>query len=243
MRKKIKKISEELIDEFKNFQNQSKKNIFAIGDIHGRLNPLLDILFSINFDADKDKLVFLGDFIDRGDFSKEVVFLVKKLSNTFENVIALRGNHEQMAINFVNNQEDNGIMSLWYENGGFKTINSYGIDVKVFKQAREILENNQFLEDVSWFETLPTFHEEKDFIFIHAGLNPNKSLEKQNLEDKLWSRKFIYLTHNFGKTLIVGHTPKASVKKIKNKILLDTGCGKGGHLTCLNLNNFRIFTA
>ena len=196
--------------------------LIAIGDIHGCIHTLKALLKEISYDSSTDTLVFLGDYIDRGDYSYEVVSLLRKLQNQVgkDKVICLRGNHEQMAIDAY----DNCDCGQWYCNGGMMTNSS-------FEQNGEDMSSA-----VRWFKTLPHVYETPKIIFCHAGLS--KPLLKDNTaEDFLWGRKWIKTaTQAREKQVVFGHTPnRAGFAYVVDTgdICIDTACVYGGALCAL----------
>lgn len=131
--------------------------LVAIGDIHGCVHTLKDLLNRVSYSSQTDTLVFIGDYIDRGYFSYEVVDMLIKLQHQVgkDKVVCLRGNHEQMAIDAYRH----GNYPLWYRNGGRSTEYSFE-------------KNGQDLANaISWFETLPLVYDTPEIIFCHAGLS------------------------------------------------------------------------
>jgi len=196
-------------------------NIFAIGDIHGCLEKL-EKMFSLLEISKDDTVVFLGDYVDRGPQSKEVVGFVIDLKKK-HNVICLLGNHEEMFLNCLDGINEN----LHLMNGGLTTIRSYGGSI-----PREHME---------FFKSLLPYYETEEYIFVHAGLKPNIPLEEQDIEWLTWIRyEFINSKYDFGKTVIFGHTPLEFPLVEENKIGIDTGAAMGGMLTCIELPRRRI---
>lgn len=196
--------------------------IFAIGDIHGELEKLKAV---VSFLEDKDgTIVFLGDYIDRGPNSKEVVDLLIYLQRQRE-VVCLMGNHEQMLMDYLS-----GINKrLYLLNGGNKTVESYG---------------GEFPEEhVEFFRSLLPHYETDDYIFVHAGIVSGRPLDLQGPDIKLWIRRdFIGSDDDFGKVVVFGHTPVGALPLIEdNKIGIDTGAGFEGPLTCIELPSKKIF--
>lgn len=147
--------------------------LVAIGDIHGCLHTLKDLLRMVSYSSQTDTLVFVGDYIDRGRFSCEVVNMLMKLQQQLgkDKVVCLRGNHEQMAIDAYRHGE----YPLWYRNGGRFTEFS-------FEQNGEDIGNA-----ISWFETLPLVYDTPEIIFCHAGLT-YPLLKDNSPDDLLWGR-------------------------------------------------------
>lgn len=206
----------------------------VIGDIHGCYYELKTLLRNLKdsgkYDRQKDKLIFLGDYIDRGENSRLVVKLVRKMQKGNKNVIALMGNHEDMLINYINDTDVS-----WAYNGAKKTIESYDGFYK------------QFEDDINWMKSLPLYHKDKDFVYVHAGLDFKKPLSKQNRKTMLWTREeFIYDTTKYNKKVIYGHTPSFGVTGLSkpysfnSNICIDTGCVFGGALTALIIENGEV---
>jgi serine/threonine protein phosphatase 1 len=202
---------------------------FAIGDIHGCLGKLEDLLARIN-PAREDVLVFLGDYVDRGFEPRQVVDRLTALASEVTCVF-LRGNHEQMFINFLEYGADK---SMFFENGGMRTVMSYlGADAFVSHSqvARAIpASHREFYAAMKWM------HEDEGYVYVHAGLRPGVPLEKQSREDLLWIRdEFIFSPTGIGKKVIFGHTPFARPLVKDDKIGIDTGAVYGGALTAIEL--------
>jgi len=205
--------------------------LFAVGDIHGEYEKLVNVLSKSNFDPLHDKIVFLGDYIDRGPESEKVVKMLYNMKTNFpNNIILIKGNHEDMAYNasvaMQGKTDDVFGYQLYVQNGGYKTIETYdNID--------------DFHNDAAWLNNLPLIHETDNYIFVHAGINPGKKIKKQTKDDLLWIRDhFLYSNlSNYDKTIVHGHTPTTDRSLFFNdhRINLDTGCGKGGPLTMYDL--------
>ncbi len=202
------------------------KNIFAIGDIHGCWDKLRDLMNKIDIDLDHDTLVFIGDYIDRGPASFEVVEYLVKLKERFKQVVFLKGNHEDMLDKYLAGSDRLSFFSL----GGHYTLESY------LKQKRKSDIYPIPERHLNFFNSLVLSYETDDFIFVHAGLRPKASLEKQKDDDLLWIRdKFIRSKYNFGKRVVFGHTPFPEPLVKPNKIGIDTGAVYGNKLTCVKL--------
>jgi len=207
----------------------------VISDIHGCYNELKELLFELEtsgeYNKNTDKLVFLGDYIDRGEDSRKVIELVRSLQENNDNVIALMGNHEDMMLDYYRNGERN-----WLFNGGYNTIDSYhGFD-------------KQLEDDMMWIRTLPLYHEDEHFIYVHAGVDVYKPIEEQDKETLLWIREpFIYTTKEYHKTVVFGHTPTLTLNDISKPVYtfaynidIDTGCVFGGALTALIIEDDEV---
>jgi serine/threonine protein phosphatase 1 len=204
-------------------------DIYAIGDIHGRLELLERLLEELEPDLDRDRLVFMGDYIDRGPQPKGVVDYLIRLQATAppEQVVCLKGNHEAMFLDFLEGRE----VALFLFNGGLATIQDYwGEDWE--KLTRLVLppDHERFYRD------LQLYYETPEYIFVHGGLRPGLPLAEQTEDDLLWIRgEFIASMEDFGRKVIFGHTPSPAPLVMPNKIGIDTGAVYGNLLTCLKL--------
>lgn len=207
----------------------------VIGDIHGCYNELKELISSLENDGkynkNTDKLIFLGDYIDRGKDSRSVIKLIRDMQKDNNNVIALMGNHEDMLLDYLEGVNDN-----WTLNGYEQTIESY----------RGFID--QFQDDIAWVENLPLYHEDEHFIYVHAGIDVNKPMNKQDRYVLLWVREeFIYNDKQYHKRIIFGHTPTIKLNKmckpvytIANNIAIDTACVFGGALSAIIINDGEV---
>ncbi len=204
--------------------------IFVIGDIHGCLDKTQGLINKIPIKWDRDILVFLGDYVDRGDDPAGVIQFLIELSSLYpDRVKCLKGNHEVMFLDFLN---DESLTQAFLNFGGKTTLSSYGIDVGQLKEAKRVIPRSHldFLKSLK-----PSFETEKYFM-VHAGLKPGVPIHEQKEEDMLWIRqKFINSDFDWGKRIIFGHTPVDTPLIQANKIGIDTGAVYGGRLTCLIL--------
>ncbi|MFC2950601.1 metallophosphoesterase family protein [Marinicaulis aureus] len=216
------------------------KRIYAIGDIHGRADMLDELLYDIEKDAgslDAAQLIFLGDYVDRGDDSRGVIERLIKLQTEHEDAVFLKGNHEELLLDFLEEPEDLG---HWLDWGGEETLESYGIST--VGQPKPTLAEQWFaLAPKSHFEFLNALkirHVEGDFLFVHAGLRPGAPLEDQTDADMLWIRKRF---HNASAderpdyVVVHGHTPTNKPVDAGWRIGVDTGAVYGGLLTAVVL--------
>jgi Calcineurin-like phosphoesterase len=202
--------------------------IYAIGDIHGNLDLLERLMEKLQPDLARDRLVFMGDYIDRGPRPKGVVEYVLRLQNrTPDRVICLKGNHEAMFLDFLQGRE----IDLFMFNGGMSTIRDYWGEG--WERREELVlppDHRRF------YEELRPYYETPDYLFVHGGLKPGVDLTTQEEEDLLWIRgDFITSMEDFGKKVIFGHTPFQQPLVMPNKIGIDTGAAYGNRLTCLKL--------
>jgi serine/threonine protein phosphatase 1 len=206
----------------------------AIGDIHGMFHELetllehIDCFIETKWRYDRFKLIFLGDYIDRGPHSKQVIKKLRSLES--ENYICLKGNHEEMMIKSVSGETEK---TRFLVSGGEASIQSYG----GFTQ--------EFYSDLAWMTTLSTSYEDDKIFFVHAGIDPDAPLSDQSDEAKLWiRRKFIVDDRRFEKYVVHGHTPttknppftgRADIRL--NRCNLDSGACYGGALTAAFFND------
>ena len=210
------------------------KKIFAIGDIHGCYDRLKTLMDKIPIDLSRDTLVFIGDYIDRGPNSVEVVEYLMKLKKRVPEVIFLKGNHEDMLDKFITGAD----RFTYLLNGGQQTLDSY-MTKPVQSDFYPIPPDH-----MDFFKSLRLFYETEEFIFVHAGLRPRVPLESQKPQDMLWIRdKFISTRHDYGKRVIFGHTPLKKPLVEPNKIGIDTGAVYGNALTCVQLPDLVFFNA
>jgi serine/threonine protein phosphatase 1 len=210
------------------------RRIFAIGDIHGCNRELQRLLAQIRPDPLTDAIVFVGDYLDRGPDSREVIHTLLNLKKTFPHLICLRGNHESMFLNYYLEGRDE---KLYFENGGGMTLSSYRLTAADARAGTGFPE-----EHLRFLVSLPLYHETESYIFVHAGLRPGIPLAGQSPEDLLWIRnEFIDSDWDFGKTVVFGHTALCEPFLQKNKIGIDTGLVYGGCLTCIELPSRTIY--
>jgi len=217
--------------------------IYAIGDIHGRAD-LLDQVFG-RIDADlagapvrRAIHVLLGDYIDRGPSSREVLDRLIARGHTHETVF-LKGNHETFVADFLANP---ALLEEWRRYGGLETLMSYGLAPSMKGGAAE-----QASLAAAFERALPAAHREflatlnpyflcGDFFFVHAGVRPRVPLAQQAEHDLLWIREdFLLHEENFEKIVVHGHTPVAQPDVRPNRINIDTGAYATGQLTCLTI--------
>jgi serine/threonine protein phosphatase 1 len=208
--------------------------IFAVGDIHGSFDRLQELMQKIPIDFACDTLVFIGDYIDRGPASVEVVDYLIDLKKRVPEIIFLKGNHEDMLEKYMDGTD----RFTYLLNGGQNTLDSYlsrSLESELYPIPPDHME---------FFKALRLYYETEAYIFVHAGLRPKVPLASQESEDLLWIRdKFIYSKYNFGKTVVFGHTPLEKPLVESNKIGIDTGAVYGNALTCVQLPELEFFTA
>jgi serine/threonine protein phosphatase 1 len=222
--------------------------IYAIGDVHGRADLLSALFERIDYSLKAYPVrqsvhVLLGDYIDRGPNSREVIdaLIARKRQHA---MVCLKGNHESYAVQFLS---DSYVLKEWGQVGGTNTLLSYGVkpstgddpqrqeDVaKAFRQALPPT-HRRFIESLALSFTCG------DFFFAHAGVRPGIPLGQQREQDLLWIRKdFLLHEKDFGKIIVHGHTRTESPDVRPNRINIDTGAYVTGRLTCLVLQDDRM---
>lgn len=182
----------------------------AITDIHGELEKLENLLSKLDIKKD-DKFVFMGDYIDRGPDSRGVVDRIIEQSN-YNECIYLIGSHEYA---LLHSDTDDYYKFLFDNYGGPNTVRSYGSYINIFKIHGDFFKNLKF------------YYLTDKYLFVHAGINPDYSLNDQNEVDLVYIRgKFIYSKHNLPQKIIFGHTEFDKPYIDECKIGIDLGCGK-----------------
>lgn len=219
--------------------------VYAVGDIHGRLDLLRAAHERILADARaatvaRKVVVYLGDYIDRGSDSRQVIDLLIDEPLPGFHAVHLKGNHEQALLDFL---MDIDVAAEWFAFGGDATLSSYqvarpvpggGPDAlrKVQSDLRARLPERHF----AFYRSLSLSHHEGDYVFVHAGIRPGLPLDAQDEHDLMWIRdEFLKSTVDHGCVVVHGHsiTPRPDVKG--NRIGIDTGAYATGRLTCLRL--------
>lgn len=205
---------------------------YVIGDIHGCHASLLELLHEIHPDLSRDTIIFLGDYIDRGPDSKKVVSeVIRLMEEAPGRVIPLMGNHEQIFLASMAGEERDFYLRM----GGDRTLESYGIMSPFTGRIAARIP----VSHCHFFKELLLFWEDRDYIYVHAGLQPHVHLSQQSPRWCCWAREqFLDSRYDFGKRVIFGHTPFDKPLIDKNKIGIDTGAVYGGRLTCLVLPDF-----
>jgi serine/threonine protein phosphatase 1 len=229
---------------------------FIVGDIHGRRAQLNMLLAMTERDETRDTLVFLGDFIDRGPDVPGVVSDVLALQEASpERVICLRGNHEQMLLDFLE-----GESSLWLSHvtGGEMSFEQYTggylrlITEEDFEKARDRIREALPVEHLEFFRHLPLFYEDEYAFYVHAGLSGDKHPSETDPHVLLWSRDAEFFKNYNGKPCVFGHTPtqflpllgrlgRHGIYLSHSAIGLDTGYNYQSPLSCLSLPDFTLY--
>jgi serine/threonine protein phosphatase 1 len=214
--------------------------LYAIGDIHGRLDLLDRAIAAIHRDVAKHGpgalTVTLGDHIDRGPDSHGVI--ERLVTNPFPTpYVALKGNHEVMLEAFL---DDPTLGMHWRDQGGEETMLSYGVSMQrltlSYEQAADRLRAAMPTAHVDFLRSLKMSLSYGRYFLCHAGVRPGVPLESQSERDLMWIRDpFLSSTMNFGKIVVHGHTPVPEPEVLSNRINIDTGAVMTGRLTCVVL--------
>jgi len=237
-------------------RHDNYKRILAIGDVHGCFTALKALFEIVNPGTD-DLVITLGDYIDRGPESKEVIDLLVRLHEA-QPVVSLKGNHEEMVLDWRNENYEKTL--IWWANGGLATLRSYCRDdsswlTKMFwksfipgqvydyhDRACKLIPGPHW----SFFENCRDYYETRDCIFVHGQVDPHLALTDQSEYKMHWSRFHTsQKSHLSGKKVICGHTPQADgiPTDIGHTVCIDTYLYGGQWLTCMDVRNKIYFQA
>lgn len=224
--------------------------VYGVGDIHGRLDLLDALLEAIAADfraldrTDRPVVVFVGDYIDRGPDSAGVIDRIDALQRAGEagglDVRALMGNHEQTLLQFLDSPEGG---PAWAEFGGGETLASYGVirpagrgDVEAWRVAQAQLQRNLPTRHLDFLRRLELSARYGDYLFVHAGVRPGRSLDEQDPQDLLWIRgDFLHQPHGLDCVVVHGHTPAEAAFVGPDRVNVDTGAYATGVLTAVRV--------
>lgn len=204
--------------------------VYAVGDIHGCAAELDRLLAAILADC-RDwqfarHLVFVGDYVDRGPSSKQVIERLLSPPEGFT-VHHLRGNHDQVLLDFL---DDPSVYRNWREFGGRETLLSYGVAPPMFDDPSAFEEAARRFREVlppahlAFFQDLQLSAKIGSYFFAHAGIRPGVALDRQSAEDLLWIRdEFLTSSTDFGMVVVHGHSPAREPVRRPNRIGIDTG--------------------
>ena len=228
--------------------------VFAVGDIHG-CKELLNVIHNKIIEVSKNKegeklLIYLGDYIDREpDIKGTIQTLIDFQPENFIQVFLL-GNHEQMLLDFMAGKRNS--LYIWLGNGGLETLESYGSDMNSYIDHSMELKDEELIRKQftrllpfshkNFFNQLILNYEWGDYFFVHAGINPDLPIEKQEKETMLWTREknFFNPKMTCSKIIVHGHTPVEKIEKYPFRINLDTGSFYSGKLSCLKIENGKL---
>lgn len=223
-------------------QGSEGKRVYAIGDVHGRFDVLEELLDQIQAHAQsasrvETHLIFLGDLIDRGPQSKQVIERVMRPIPGMDKVHFILGNHEEAIVRGLSGEPN--LLKSWLKHGGYDTAESYGIERGVL-----IEKPDDVLEHVL-SSTIPSSHLKfmgsfldsirfGDYLFVHAGVRPGIPLKRQWPQDLRWIRdEFLNSDTDFGAVVVHGHTISGAITEKSNRIGLDTGAYSTGKLSAV----------
>lgn len=212
--------------------------VYAVGDVHGCLDRLVAMHEAIAEDlaarpADAAVLIHLGDYVDRGPESAQVVeWLLGRPPVPASRVVNLMGNHEAMMLAAVASGEESAA-DTWLANGGADSLQSWGVPRAAGQADWAALIPPQHL---LFLRDLPTHVRIGPYLFVHAGIRPSVPLAQQSRHDMLWIREpFLSSRQDHGMVVVHGHTPRYEPLVRPNRIDIDTGAVLGGVLTCVVL--------
>jgi serine/threonine protein phosphatase 1 len=217
---------------------------YVVGDIHGRLDLLEDLLAKIHAElqhrpARKTLLVFVGDLIDRGPSSAQVLERLRTYRRQGIQTIFLLGNHEEVLLRII--RGDSELITKWRWFGGSECLQSYGVDPAEIARlsgddALSIVRGAIPREHVEFLETFADSCRFGDYLFVHAGIRPGIQLELQSQSDLRWIREpFLLDDSDHGFVVVHGHTIREEAEELPNRIGIDTGAYRTGVLTALGI--------
>ena len=215
---------------------------YAIGDVHGRLDLLEQLLERIEADlacrpARKSMLVFIGDLIDRGPQSAQVVERLRTYKRDGVRSIFLLGNHEEVLLRIL--RGDSTLVQSWLKFGGTECLGSYGVNTRDLRgqSAKEVVETARKAVPAEHVKFLTSFIDScrfGDYLFVHAGIRPGIEFDQQKQSDLRWIREpFLMDETDHGFVVVHGHTIRPEVEERPNRIGIDTGAYRTGVLTSL----------
>lgn len=218
--------------------------VYAIGDVHGRLDCLDALLAQIETDDKargpaETQILFLGDLVDRGPDSAGVVERAMTLSTSGRKVRGLKGNHEEMFLSALRGSER--AMRGFTQFGGRETLFSYGMTQEdynnyLFPELIEAAARIVPTSHVAYLDALEDMIEIGDYLFVHAGIRPGVPIAEQKPEALRWIRsEFLDHRGDFGRVVVHGHTITPEVEIRSNRIGIDTGAYDSGRLTAIGL--------
>jgi serine/threonine protein phosphatase 1 len=215
---------------------------YAVGDIHGRHDLLEELLAKIHADlqhrpADRTLLVFVGDLIDRGPGSAQVIERLRTYDRRGIRPVFILGNHEEVLLRILGG--DGSLISSWLRFGGLECLESYGVDPATLRarSAAELLEIVRGAIPSAHADFLRSFVDScrfGDYLFVHAGIRPGVPVEQQRQADLRWIREpFLLDETDHGFVVVHGHTISTAVEERPNRVGIDTGAYRSGVLTAL----------
>lgn len=227
------------------------KETLVIADIHGCLDELKELLKLVKYEKNRYKLIFLGDYVDRGIYSKEVIDLLIEIKKENDETVFLLGNHDDWFLSYLNGTIEKDSYDSWAHFGGLNTLKSY-IKFNPQFSNENITAREYILRDypshVEFLESLEYYHEDEHFYYAHGGCKTYLSdITKNEKNDFIWPNRKVFFNEEIelDKTLIVGHTivkhihgdfiPYISSRK--DKIGIDGGMVFDGVFIGMLINN------
>lgn len=220
------------------------RRVYAVGDIHGRLDLLDRLLAMIAADDaarpdSASEIIFLGDLVDRGPDSRGVVERLLALARSGRPVRFLLGNHEEVFLRAA--EGDPRALRFLIRIGGKETLLSYGVTEEDyrsldFEELAPVVQSKVPREHLDFLASFERLIEAGDYLFVHAGLRPGVAIEDQENSDLRWIRDdFLNHRDSFGKIVVHGHSITEEVDDRPNRIGIDTGAFASGRLTAIGL--------
>lgn len=218
----------------------------VISDLHGCYDEFNALLHKVKYQSEQDQLILLGDYVDRGPRSKEVVDQIMQLHQDY-GVVVLKGNHDQLFLDAILKNED----ARWLRNGARQTLSSYcnlsyppeGLNQETYEEAKVLIKSH-FSHHLEFLSSLPLYYETATHLFVHAGINPfYANFRDQPEDDFIWIREMFHdQATNLDKIVVFGHTPtvhlheRADIWFQNDKIGIDGACAYGKQLNALEIN-------
>ena len=228
------------------------RRTYAVGDIHGRFDLFRQLILLIERDHAgrppvPTQIVLLGDIVDRGPDSARIVRGCMSLTQSDGSFIVLKGNHEEMMVEAL--RGNLSAYSAWLSFGGRETLLSFGVDVAIIDKPATLSRLRAAAKTVGedtldWLAKLPLRHRQGKYLFVHAGVRPGISVNRQHAEDLLWIKdEFLNSDHWHGAIIVHGHTIEEDGPVIRaNRIGIDTGAYRTDCLTALGIENGATWT-
>jgi serine/threonine protein phosphatase 1 len=230
-----------------NLGYESATVVYAIGDIHGRLDLLEGMQGLIAADIARTRpasplICYLGDYVDRGPNSAQVIETLAKPRRDGIGRIFLKGNHEDRMIEVLDDPSEKG--PAWMQFGGREALQSYGVvmpkvgETVPWPEIRDDLAGRLPAHHLHFLKGLVLAFRWRDYLFVHAGLHPERPLNRQSAHDVMWIREpFLSSDRDWGVTVVHGHVIEPAIIFRPNRIGIDTGAYKTGRLTSLVLGD------
>ncbi len=222
------------------------QRLYAIGDVHGCLIEMVELLKKIEADHNsrvvkKCSIVFLGDLIDRGPSSKQVIDYLINYKPSFADIYVIIGNHEEMFLRAMG--DESRLIPQWLKYGGNSCVKSYEIDIEDLQDLAPEKMRERILEKIpdthfDFFDNLLESIQFGDYYLVHAGVDPAKKISNQNTHDMRWIREpFLSYKKALECVIVHGHTIEDTVTLRKHRIGVDTGAHKTGILSAVRLED------